>query len=61
MVKLRHEENIAKCRFFEVPGDGSALLGMPHIELLGILKTMYEVVGQQAGIQLPDSGTHPVF
>ena len=43
-VRLRHKDKIAKCRFFVVPGDGPALLGMPDIELLDILKIMCKVM-----------------
>ena len=39
-VRLRHEDKIARYRFFVVPGDGPALLGIPDIELLDILKIM---------------------
>ena len=38
---------MAKCRFFVVPGDHPAPLGMIDIELLDILKIMCEVVGVQ--------------
>ena len=38
---------VARYRFFVVPGVGPALLGMPDIELLGILKIMCEVVQDQ--------------
>ena len=37
-VKLRHK--VARCRFFVVPGNSPALLGMHDIELLGILRIM---------------------
>ena len=48
-VKLRYKDKITRYRFFVVPGDGPALLGMPEIELLGILKIMCDVIeGQQA-------------
>ena len=36
-VKLRHKDKSVKCRFFVVPGDGQALLGMPDIRLLSII------------------------
>ena len=35
-VRLRHRDETAKCRFFIVPGNGPALLGIPDIELLSI-------------------------
>ena len=43
MVRLKHNDKIVRCTFFVVPGDGQALLGMPDIELLDILKIMCEV------------------
>ena len=47
--KLRHKDQIARCRFLVVSGGGPALLEMPDIELLSILKIMCDVVeGQQA-------------
>ena len=46
-VKLRLK--IARCMFFVVPGDGSALLGMSDIEFLGILKITCGVVGSNKG------------
>ena len=48
MIKLRHKDMIARCRFFVVPGHGPALLGIPDTEFLGILKIMCNVPeGQQ--------------
>ena len=44
-VRLRHNDNNAKCRFFVVLGDGPALLGVPDIEMLNILKTTCEMIG----------------
>ena len=44
-VKLRHE--VAKWTFFIVPDDVPVLLGMPDIELLGILNIMCELVEDQ--------------
>ena len=44
-VRLIHRDKNAKCRFFVVPGDDPALLGMTDIELLNILKVMCEVIG----------------
>ena len=32
-VKIRHNDKGVKCRFFEVPGDGQALLKMPNIRI----------------------------
>ena len=40
---------VARCRFYVVLGDSPAFLGMPDIELLGIMKIMCDVIeGQQA-------------
>ena len=44
-VWLSQNDIDAKCRFFVVPGDKLALLGMPDIELLNILKVTHEVMG----------------
>ena len=44
-VRLRHKDKTAECLFFAMPGDGSALLGMPDIEVLDILKITCEVMG----------------
>ena len=42
-VKIRHYNKVARCRLFIVPGDGRVLLGMPGMELLGILMIMHDV------------------
>ena len=48
-VKLRHNDKIARFRFLVVPGDSPALLGLPAIKLLNILKIKCDKVeGQQA-------------
>ena len=53
LVKFRHKDKVARCRFFVVPGYGLAFLGMHDIELLGILMIMCNVIGnQQAGRSL---------
>ena len=39
-VRIIHNAKYIKCRFFVVPGDGPALLGMPHVELLNIIRVM---------------------
>ena len=44
-VKLRHKNKSAQCRFFVVPGDGPALIGMPDIELLSVLRITCNVIG----------------
>ena len=46
-VKLRHKNNVAKCRSSVVPGNDPGLLGMSNIEVLGILKIIYEVINSQ--------------
>ena len=43
-IKIRYKDKCTKCKFFVVLCDGPALLGMPDIELLGMLKIMCEVV-----------------
>ena len=60
-VKLRHRVNTARFRFFVVSGDGPALLGMPEIELLDILKTMCTVVEYQQADRTFDSQTMKPF
>ena len=45
-VRIRYKDKIAKYRFFVVPGESPALLGMSHSEVLGILKIMCEVIGE---------------
>ena len=47
LVKARHKDKVTRCRFFIVPGDGPALLGMPDVKLVGILEIMCEVVEDQ--------------
>ena len=44
IVKFRHKDENAKCRFFVVSGDGPALLGMPDSKLLYILRITSEVI-----------------
>ena len=44
-IRLKHKGKTAKCRLFLVPGDSPVQLGMPDIEVLNILKTMCEVMG----------------
>ena len=39
LVKIRHIDKCVKCRFL-VPSDCPALLGIPDIELLGIIRFM---------------------
>ena len=50
-VKLQHTDNSVRCRFFVVP-DGTALLGILAIEVLGTLKITCGVINsQQAGMR----------
>ena len=59
-VKLRHKDKVVRCRFFVVLGDGSVLLEMPDIELLGILKITCDVVeDQQLGRKLNSQTMDP--
>ena len=47
VVKLRYKDKIVRYRFFAVPGEGQALLGIPDIEFLGKLKMMCDVIESQ--------------
>ena len=47
MVRLRHKDKIAKYRFYEVPGYGPMLLGVPNRGVLDILNIMCKVMGDQ--------------
>ena len=57
MQLIYDTDNVARCRFFVLQGDGSALLWMPDIELLGILKIMCEVVEDQQAYRKSDPQT----
>ena len=46
-VQLRYKDKAVRCRFFVVPGDGPALVGMLGIKLLGLLKIACQVLDQQ--------------
>ena len=46
-VKIRHNDKCVKWRSFVVPGDGQALLGMPDMELLSIIRVLYETVDKK--------------
>ena len=48
-VRLRHKNKVTRFRYFVVQGDSPALLEMPDIELLGILKIMCKEVEYQLG------------
>ena len=43
-VKMRHNDKCVECRFFVMPGDGPALLGMPDVELFGIIRAMSDQI-----------------
>ena len=45
-VKLRHKDKSAKYRFFIVPEDGLAVLGMPDTELLSIQRVACKVISE---------------
>ena len=62
-VKLRYKNKIARCTFFIVPGNGPAMLGMSDIELLGILKMMFDVVErtQRDRRFTPELWNHPLI
>ena len=56
-VKLYYKDKSAKCRF---PVDGPALLGMPDKELLGIWKTMCDMIeGQQVDREFNSEAREP--
>ena len=44
-VKARHKDNYVKCRLFVVQVNGPALLQMPEIELLSILRIVCDIIG----------------
>ena len=54
-VRLRHKDNVNKCRFFVVPGNGPVLLQVLDIEVLGILKITCEVIDSQLASSKYDS------
>ena len=59
-AKVCHKDEIARCRFSVVPGDGSALLGMPDTELFSILKIMCDVIeGQKADMKCDSQTREP--
>ena len=49
-------------KFFALPGDGPVLLGMPTIEVLGILKIIFEATRDyiKAGCSTPEQCRHPI-
>ena len=46
-AQLKHKERVVRCRFFIIPGNSQALLGMLDIEMLESLKIMCKVLDQQ--------------
>ena len=49
-VKIRLKDRVVRCKFFAVPGDSPAVLGIPDMEWLGLLMFMCNVMeGQQDG------------
>ena len=46
-IKLEHKDKLVRCVFSVVPGGSPALLGMSHVEMLGILKMMCKLVEGQ--------------
>ena len=36
-VEIEHKNNKKRCKFFVIPRNGQALLGMPDIDMLNIL------------------------
>ena len=46
-VKIRHSDKCVKCRFFVVLCDGPAVLGMPDIELLGVIRVICEAIDNE--------------
>ena len=56
-VKLRHEDECVKCRFFVVSGDSLALFWMQDIELLNILRITCHTIGGPHESRMFDSQT----
>ena len=54
-VKWWHKDKVFWYRFFTVPGDSQSLLGVPDIDLLGILKihVIWQKVNKQTGNVTP--------
>ena len=43
--RIRAQNNKRKCRYFVVPSNGQALLSMPDIDMLNILKVNIHAIG----------------
>ena len=56
-VRIRHNDKCVKCRFLVVPGDGPALLGMPDIELFGIIRVMCGTIDNKTNDRKFDAQT----
>ena len=58
-IGLRHR---VKCKFFVVLGDSSALLGIPDVKPVDILRIMCEVMGEphESSIFTPRQHKHPI-
>ena len=46
-VELEHKNNKKKCRFFIVPRNGQASLGMSNIDMLNIIKINIHSIGSE--------------
>ena len=46
-VKLQHNNKQKLCKFFVVPGNGQALLGMPDIDTLNIITINFNTIDTQ--------------
>ena len=60
--RIRAQSNKRKCRFFVVPRNGQALLGMPDIDGLNIIKLNIHTVGaeQTRGSDNCCANMHPI-
>ena len=47
MVELEHKNNTKKHYFFVVPGNGQALLAMPDIDVLDVIKINIHAIGAE--------------
>ena len=46
-VKIEHKNKNKMCKFFVVPGNGQALLGMPDIDVLNIISIDIHSIGTE--------------
>ena len=46
-IEAEHKNNWKKCRFFEVPGNRQAFLGMPDTDTLKIIKINIHTIGAE--------------